>query len=144
MTDKDPIYAKISIIKNCLQRFKQATGLNPEILADYDKQDIFILNLQRAIQATIDIANLIISSEGFGMPDSYRASFKILKDNGWIDEKTSQLMQKMIGFCNISIHDYQAVDLEILKSILKKNLSDFEKFYKQIVHKIDSREKPDK
>jgi uncharacterized protein YutE (UPF0331/DUF86 family) len=48
-------------------------------LADYDKQDIFILNLQRAIQATIDIANLIISSEGFALPDSYRASFKILQ-----------------------------------------------------------------
>jgi uncharacterized protein YutE (UPF0331/DUF86 family) len=51
--------------------------------------------------------------------------------------------EKKSEYGNISIHDYQALDLEILKSILKKNLGDFEKFYKQILDKIDSSEKSD-
>jgi uncharacterized protein YutE (UPF0331/DUF86 family) len=63
-------------------------------------------------------------------------SFYILFDNDWIDSETCKMMQNMVGFRNIAIHDYQEIDLEILKSILTKNLSDFEKFYKQILTKF--------
>jgi len=57
----DIITSKISIIKKCLTRIKEKTNLNPESIEnDFDIQDIFVLNLQRAIQATIDISNYII------------------------------------------------------------------------------------
>ena len=57
----DIILSKISIIKNCLKRIKETTELKPEnIEHDYDKQDVFVLNLQRAIQASFDITTIII------------------------------------------------------------------------------------
>lgn len=64
-------------------------------------------------------------------------SFLVLFENDWIDSETAERMQKMVGFRNIAIHDYRDIDLEILKSILTKNLSDFEKFYLQILKKLD-------
>ncbi len=122
-------------MKNCLSRIKKSTDLDPDSLTDFDKQDIFVLNLQRAIQAAIDIANLIISANNYRLPNSYKMSFSILQENGWIDSETCK-MQKMVGFRNIVIHDYQEINIEILKSILTKHLSDFEKFYKQILKKF--------
>jgi uncharacterized protein YutE (UPF0331/DUF86 family) len=42
-------------------------------------------------------------------------------------------MQSMVGFRNIAIHDYQALDPGILKSILSKHLKDLEEFYATVV-----------
>lgn len=137
MFEKDVVLSKISIIKNCLDRIKKVTKFVPQSLDEFDKQDIFVLNLQRTIQASIDIANLVISQNGYRLPNSYKMAFQILYENGWLESATCKLMQKMVGFRNIAIHDYQEIDIEILKSILTKNLSDFERFYKQILKKFD-------
>jgi uncharacterized protein YutE (UPF0331/DUF86 family) len=64
MPDKDIILEKITNIKRCLNRIKDVTKLKPESIEDYNTQDIFILNLQRAVQAAVDIAVHIVSSEG--------------------------------------------------------------------------------
>lgn len=37
------------------------------------------------------------------------------------------------GFRNIAVHDYQDIDIEILKTILTENLYDLEKFYSKIL-----------
>jgi len=42
-------------------------------------------------------------------------------------------MIKMSGFRNIAVHNYETINVEILKSILKNNLTDFEDFYTQII-----------
>lgn len=137
MINRDAILAKISIIKNCLKRIKSTTKLDPDTLSEFDNQDVFVLNLQRAIQAAIDISHMIISAYGYHMPNSYKMTFTVLKENNRIDSETCELMQKMSSFRNIAVHNYQTLDLEILKSILTKNLSDFGKYYKQILNKLN-------
>jgi len=42
-------------------------------------------------------------------------------------------MLKMTGFRNIAVHNYQALDLNILKSILVNNLKDIEDFYSALL-----------
>ena len=51
MPDKDIVMAKVASIQRCLKRIKESTNLAPESLDDIDKQDIFVLNLQRAVEA---------------------------------------------------------------------------------------------
>ncbi len=138
MLEKDVVLSKIAIIKNCLNRIKKVkvTKLDPQSLDEIDVEDIFVLNLQRAIQASIDMAHVIISQENYALPSSYRMSFQVLQDNRWIDQDLSQRLQKMVGFRNIAIHDYQEVDSGILRSILTNRLVDFENFCKQIHKKL--------
>jgi uncharacterized protein YutE (UPF0331/DUF86 family) len=50
-----------------------------------------------------------------------------------ITKSLSKKMQSMVGFRNIAIHDYQALDPDILKAILSKNLVDLERFYTAIL-----------
>lgn len=49
MPDKDIVLAKAGAVQRCLKRIKDVTKLNPETLDDLNTQDIFILNLQRAV-----------------------------------------------------------------------------------------------
>ena len=132
MLEKDVVYSKISIIKNCLKSIEHATGLKPEKLDEIMIQDVFVLNVQRAVQACIDLANIVISMKGFKLPASYKQSFQILEENKIIEPSMADEMMKMVGFRNIAVHDYQELDVDILKSILKKHLPGFEKFYTKI------------
>jgi len=132
MREIDVVFAKISIIKNCLNTIKQATGLDPDKLEDVIIQDVFVLNLQRAVQAAIDIANVVISDKGLKLPAAYKECFQILHKNGLIDKNLMKKMISMVGFRNIAVHDYQQIDVDILKSILRKHLKDFEEYYSVI------------
>lgn len=133
MPDKDVVLAKTASIQKCLRRIKEVTGLNPDSLGEINKQDIFVLNLQRAVQSTIDLAAHIIASEGLGVPDTIRDNFLRLEQAGIIGRDLSKRMQAMVGFRNIAIHDYQAINIDILKTILGKHLKDLEEFYTEIL-----------
>ena len=132
MVDKDIILAKIAIIQRCLRRIKQTTSLDPNSLDNYDKQDIFVLNLQRAIQATIDIATHLTASGGWGLPETLKENFSLLCENKVIAKELSEKMKKMVGFHNIAVHNYRSIDIEVFKSILTTHLQDIEKYTEAI------------
>ena len=55
--------------------------------------------------------------------------FTLLEQDSIIDPLLCSKLQKMVGFRNIAVHDYQAINVEILKAILKTHLKDIEDFY---------------
>jgi uncharacterized protein YutE (UPF0331/DUF86 family) len=133
MPDKDVVFAKVAAIQKWLRSIKHVTGLDPDRLEELDTQDIFVLNLQRAIQSAIDLATHIVASESLGLSDTIGGHFALLEKAEIITKSLSKKMQSMVGFRNIAIHDYQALDPDILKAILCKNLVDLEHFYTAIV-----------
>lgn len=137
MLEKDAVLSKISIIKNCLNSIKTTTRLEPAKLDEIFTQDVFVLNLQRAIQASIDIANIIIAKKGWKLPAAYKESFLILSQNSIIDKNLADKMINMVGFRNIAVHEYQELNSDILKSILLNNLKDLEELYSSIYTKMD-------
>ncbi len=143
MPDRDVVLAKIAAIQKCLRRIKDVTDLDPDRLDELDIQDIFVLNLQRAIQSAIDLATHVIASEGLGISDTVRGHFVLLKNAKIITQSLSKKMQSMVGFRNIAIHGYQTLDVDILKSILSKHLKDLEQFYTTILTHFDiAKKKP--
>jgi len=137
MAYEDIILAKVANIQRCLKRINEITGGEPESLLDINKQDIFVLNLERAIEATIDIAAHIVASEGLGLASTIRENFEVLYESGIIDKELMDKMQKMVGFRNIAVYEYTSLNIEILKSILKNNLGDIEEFYTLILKKFN-------
>jgi uncharacterized protein YutE (UPF0331/DUF86 family) len=134
MPDRDVVLAKVATIHKCLDRIREVTDLDPEKLEDIDKQDIFVLNLQRAVQACIDLASHAVAAEALGLPEKVRDNFSILREKGVVDPELASKMEKMTGFRNIAVHNYQALDLDILKSILLNNLKDLEDFSSALLH----------
>jgi uncharacterized protein YutE (UPF0331/DUF86 family) len=133
MPDRDVVLAKVAAIQKYLRRIKDVTGLDSDRLDEIDAQEIFVLNLQRAIQSAIDLATHIVASEGLGIPDTIRGNFVLLERAKIITKTLSKKMQSMVGFRNIAIHDYQALDVNVLKAILSKNLKDIEQCYTAVL-----------
>lgn len=59
----DIILNKIETIERCINRIKEVYDNNAENLNDYTKQDSIILNIQRACEASIDLAMHIVSEK---------------------------------------------------------------------------------
>jgi uncharacterized protein YutE (UPF0331/DUF86 family) len=111
----DVILNKIQIIQRCLQRIHEEYENNEENLYNYTKQDSIILNLQRACEASIDLAMHLVAVEGWGLPQHSKDAFNLLQEQQVISRELAQKMKNMVGFRNIAVHDYQRINLAILK-----------------------------
>lgn len=128
----DVIYNKIQIIERCVNRINEVYESNEENLKDYTKQDSIILNIQRACEASIDLAMHIVSDKKLGIPQNSRDAFEILEAKGLITKQTAKNLKPMVGFRNIAVHDYQAINLEVIKKIIEKHLGDFREFIYEV------------
>jgi len=126
--NKDIILNKARTIERCLQRIYEEYDNNPENLKNYTKQDSIILNIQRACEASIDLAMHIVSEKKLGIPQSSREVFDILFKNKIIDEDLAGRLKAMVGFRNIAVHDYQNLNLSIVQKIIEKHLDDLKTF----------------
>ncbi|WP_315074486.1 type VII toxin-antitoxin system HepT family RNase toxin [uncultured Clostridium sp.] len=129
---KDVILNKIETIERCIKRINEVYDNNPENLSDYTKQDSIILNIQRACEASIDLAMHIVSEKKLGVPQNSRDSFDALKDNDIINDGINKKMKAMVGFRNIALHDYRVINLKVLKIIIEEHLKDFEDYIYEI------------
>jgi uncharacterized protein YutE (UPF0331/DUF86 family) len=129
----DIILNKVSIIERCIKRIHEEYENNPSNLQNYTKQDSIILNLQRACEASIDLAMHIVAEKKLGLPQNSRDAFSLIEENGIIPSSLSKKMKAMIGFRNIAVHDYQEINLTILQKILEDHLVDFMQFTKTTI-----------
>jgi len=125
---------KVSTIIRCIKRINEEfTGDEQEFLSNFTKQDSVVLNLQRACEASLDIANFLIKKNSLGIPQSARDSFDLLAKASIISEKLAFKLKKMIGLRNIAVHDYQKLNMDIVISVVCHHLSDFDEFCAQVV-----------
>jgi uncharacterized protein YutE (UPF0331/DUF86 family) len=127
----DVINNKAAIIERCLARINEEYfGHEQDFLTNYTKQDAIILNLQRACEAAIDLGTRIIRLKKLGVPQSASDVYAKLEHAKILPEKLSKNLQAMVGFRNIAIHEYEKINLEIVKNIIEHLLEDFLKFTK--------------
>lgn len=127
--EDDVILAKIAIMKKCVATIEQIRDAD---VLEWMRRDLWVLNLQRAVQAAIDLAHVVIAKYGLGLPADYGQSFTLLARHQVIDQETAVNLRKMVGFRNIAVHEYQEIDERILQSIIEHHLDDFENYYRQV------------
>ena len=129
----DVIINKIDTIKRCLARIDTEFDDADSFKINFTKQDSVILNLERISQATIDIATHIVRVKKLGIPKTSKEVFSLLENFDYISKKTSSNMQKMVGFRNIAVHDYQNLSIDIVVSIVENHLDDFVDFSNEVL-----------
>ncbi|MGE7687099.1 type VII toxin-antitoxin system HepT family RNase toxin [Peribacillus simplex] len=129
----DVILNKISVIERCMNRVRDVYANDAGSLKDFTKQDSIILNIQRACEASIDLAMHIVAETRLGLPQTSRDAFDMLHKALIIDENTAKRLKAMVGFRNIAVHDYQTVNIDILQQIVVNHLGDFSDYTKQIL-----------
>lgn len=134
MENEAVILNKYEIVERCINRINEEYENNSENLEDYRRLDCIVLNLQRACEATIDIAMYIVLTRKLGIPQTKKEAFKKLEENNIISKDMSKNMQNMTGFRNIAIHDYKEINEEILKEVIEKHLNDLLEFARQMLN----------
>lgn len=120
----DIIVAKAAIIERCIFRAREELAASTNFVADYTRQDAAILNIERACDAAIDIADRIIRVRALGPPASARDSFAKLQAASVITDDLCQRLGRMVGFRNMAVHQYHKLDMAIVGSVIEKNLDD--------------------
>lgn len=131
----DVILNKTASIQRCLKRIRtvytRATGL--AFADDFDKQDIVILNLVRAAEQAVDLANYIVRKQQLGLPQNSKESFLLLGQGGVINPDLADRLGRMVGFRNLAVHEYQRLDLAKVMEIVEHHLVDFQRFTQQVL-----------
>jgi uncharacterized protein YutE (UPF0331/DUF86 family) len=129
---------KVASIERCIKRIhEEYVGKEDSWKLNFTVQDSILLNLQRSCELSIDLANLIVKKRKLGIPQNSRDSFDLLEQAKIIDRPLQIKMKHMVGFRNMAIHDYQTLNLDVIDSIIRNNLGDFEEFTKVIL-KLES------
>jgi uncharacterized protein YutE (UPF0331/DUF86 family) len=124
----DVIINKAAIIERCMKRINEEYEGNPENLNNFTKQDSIILNIQRVAEACIDMAMHIVAEKSYGIPQNSRDAFDLLQANGFITAELSSKLKAMVGFRNIAVHDYQNINIQIVRKVIEVHLDDIKEF----------------
>ncbi len=126
--DYDVLLAKASMVQRCIARISQTLEGDYEKLRECDAQDVVVLNLQRAVQAVLDMAAHLGADLHGEVPRTLKEHFRLLGDAQVIDRDLEKRLVAMVGFRNIAVHNYEQIDVHILKSIVEHHLKDLEEF----------------
>jgi uncharacterized protein YutE (UPF0331/DUF86 family) len=131
MTDADLILKKLAFIETCLSELR-SLARSERVATDVKERRFVEHTLQICIQAVQDIASHIVSDQRLGEPSANEALFALLAQAGWLTESTARFLRAAIGFRNVLVHGYTAVDPEIVRQVLDEHLVDIEKFVAEI------------
>ena len=100
---------------------------------DFLRQDAIAINLQRACEQSIDLANHVIRTRKLGLPKESRDSFRILAESEIIPKDLADRLCGMIGFRNILVHEYQQLDIQLMVDIIENRLDDLLDFTNHVL-----------
>lgn len=136
----DIVINKIQSIQRCVERARQEYRSDPDgFAANHTLQDAAVLNVLRACEQAIDLANHVIHTYKMGIPTASTESFDLLLAKHVIDVALSEKLKQMVHFRNIVIHQYQRMDIEIVTSVIVSGLDDLVQFGDRVKEFIGER-----
>jgi uncharacterized protein YutE (UPF0331/DUF86 family) len=127
VTDPDLVAKKLALIETCVQELR-ALARPAELERDVREERFVEHTLQIAIQAALDVASHIVSTERLGEPRTNHEIFVLLPRAGIVPADLATTLRKMVGFRNILVHGYEVVDLAILRDVVENRLGDLVAF----------------
>ena len=131
MTDADLVAKRLALIETYVRELR-SLARPAEIERDIREERFVEHTLQLAIQAALNVASHVVSSERLGEPRTNRELFDILARNGWLPLPLAAALRDMAGFRNILVHGYTAVDPRIVRDVVLYRLDDFIAFVTSI------------
>jgi uncharacterized protein YutE (UPF0331/DUF86 family) len=137
----DIVLNKKESVERCISQIRTYYALpsDVEFEEDYMKQDAISINLQRACEQCIDLANLTIKTLKLGLPKESRESFRLLATARIIPHEIAERLEGMVGFRNVLVHEYQRMDIGLMIKVIEQHLDDLVEFTNCIVRAFANR-----
>ena len=129
---------KLEALRRGLARVEARRTESAEALrADADRQDIISLNLTRAVQLCVDLATHVLADTEQAPPQTMGEAFDLLAAEGTIPRELVARMRRAVGFRNVAVHSYQAIDWDIVHAITHEGLEDFQSYARHLARLVD-------
>lgn len=133
MLDKERILAKIDELDTYLNELTQIIPAAFEEYKQIEKKRACERLLQLCIECVIDVCRLFVSGLRLGLPSEENDLFDKMLKKKILSKEMNSLLKEMRGFRNILVHEYAAVDDELVFKTMKEKLDDFRKFKKEVL-----------
>jgi uncharacterized protein YutE (UPF0331/DUF86 family) len=120
----DILLNKAAIIERCIRRVGEEAQACPRY-DNFSHVDALTLNIERACQASIDMAMHVVAERHLGVPQSNGEAFALLEKVGIISAELSKSLRGMAGFRNIVVHQYEELDMEVLRWVVETGHRDW-------------------
>ena len=122
----DVVWNKKASIERCIKQIRSYYALPSDIPFEENHliQDAIAINMQRACEQSIDLANYTIRSRKLGLPQESKASFQLLAEAHIIPRALAIQLGNMVGFRNVLVHEYQALDIQLMVDVIEHHLDD--------------------
>jgi len=127
MTDEQLVAKKLAFIETCLKEL-EALAKPAAIETDVKERRFVEHTLQICVQAAQDVASHIVSDEKLGEPATNLELFMLLARAGWLEEGLARALRAAVGFRNILVHGYTAVDVRVTRDVVENRLGDLRQF----------------
>lgn len=131
MTDPPLILKRLAFVETCIADLRREAR-SELVRTDLKERRFAEHTLQVGIQALQDAAAHIAAAERLGEPRTNAGLFDLLAAGGWLDAGDAALGKAMVGFRNVLVHGYAAVDLAVLEDVLENHLDDLERIAGQL------------
>lgn len=130
----ETVAQKITSIQRCVAQARRALGeAGSGFKTNYLLQDAAVLNIIRACEISIDLANMLIRRRHLGIPTESRESFTLLVKANLLDPELGTKLKKMVGFRNLVVHRYAELNLDIVEAVIRNGLEDILAFGQAIL-----------
>jgi uncharacterized protein YutE (UPF0331/DUF86 family) len=116
---------KVGSLQRCVSRAREElASAGGAFATDHTAQDAAILNVIRACETALVMANMLIRKRRLGIPGESRESFAILTREHLIEQALGARLEKMVGFRNLAVHRYRELDMNIVEAVIRDRLGD--------------------
>lgn len=112
MTDEELLRKRLAVVRTCVAELRRHARVDA-LSSDIKERRFAEHTLQIAIQAMQDVASHVVSAQRLGEPRTNAELFDLLRNEGWITADRTRVCRAMIGFRNVLVHGYTAVDEDL-------------------------------
>ncbi|MFZ1755447.1 MAG: DUF86 domain-containing protein [Caldilineaceae bacterium] len=136
--DTTPIVERLSVIARAVHALQEVRQVPlEEFVQDYFLHSAAERSLQVAIQAALDIGNILLSRSSTEVPKEYAEIFPAMASNGLLPPDFAARLSTMAKFRNVLVHMYAEIDLGRLHAYLQTDLDDFSLFCQYIAAHLE-------
>jgi uncharacterized protein YutE (UPF0331/DUF86 family) len=131
--DRQTLARKLDYLRKQLETLEPyRTMAKADVLESLERRFAVERMLELSIQSVIDVSRLLVALEDWRPLRDERDALLLLAERAVIPADLAERLLKAKGFRNILVHDYVAIDPDLLVAHLKEDTDDLWAFAKQV------------
>ena len=129
MVDRDVLSARLSALESYLSELRGFRDRSEdEFVRERALHALAERFLHLSCEAVADIAHHVIADQCYRHPATYKEAVEVLREEGLIEQDLAERLTKWMGFRQVLVHLYLAIDHHQTWAAIQEDLGDLEEF----------------